>query len=550
MNNIDVNTKKIDVMPLVVYYMEKLHLDKLFEKYIPSSKKMILTPADVLLKMIFNIITSPKPLYAFSDWLVDYLDGIGSDPIIAKKYNDDCLGRNLDRLYKCDRNSLMFDLTKNAIDEYNLELLKIHNDSTTITFKGIYRDQSDDSVRLCRGHNKDFRPDCLQIVYGLNITEDGHVPLSFQVFDGNQSDDTTHISNWEQLRKMLAKDDFIYTADCKLCSEKNLDHIHENGGKFITVVPKKRSILKPFYKLLQNGDIDWNFAYSVPDNRQPSKKNTFYTYEITSSNDRYRLVWILSTSKARLDYKVREKKILKAETELAELSNKINKYKLKTKNDIQNALNKSIKGVENFIDVKLIQHNVRNKKKVGTGRPGKNSIYKTYISTQYEIGWERNQSGIDEDALSDGTFPLITNTKNNCSDVLRIYKNQPRLEKRFSTLKSITNIAPVFLKKTSRIEAIMFLYFVALMIISLIERAVRSKMDSNSISSLNILPSNMKTKNPTWRNLQYKFKNIHASIVCIDGKIVSQRIKGLQKIHELLLDLLGVPISKYINYSF
>jgi len=33
-------------------------------------------------------------------------------------------------------------------------------------------------------------------------------------------------------------------------------------------------------------------------------------------------------------------------------------------------------------------------------------------------------------------------------------------------------VAPVFLEKTRRIEAMVFLYFVALMIVSLIERAI------------------------------------------------------------------------------
>ncbi|MEZ4551451.1 MAG: hypothetical protein R2874_13515 [Desulfobacterales bacterium] len=41
------------------------------------------------------------------------------------------------------------------------------------------------------------------------------------------------------------------------------------------------------------------------------------------------------------------------------------------------------------------------------------------------------------------------------------------MEKRFSTAKSVLEIALVFLEKSNRIEAITFLYFVALMVISL-----------------------------------------------------------------------------------
>jgi len=216
MNCIDSKIKLMSVKPMVNYYMDQLHLFELFAKHMPKTPKMHISPADALSMTVFNIITAPRPLYKVSEWAADYLDGIGEQPQKASKYNDDCLGRSLDRLYECDRKSLMSELTANAVKAHNLETDIIHNDSTTITFKGRYENQSPDGVQLLHGHNKDFRPDCLQIVYGLNITEDGNVPLIFELSDGNLTDDNTHIPNWEQLRLMLNKTDFIYVADCKL----------------------------------------------------------------------------------------------------------------------------------------------------------------------------------------------------------------------------------------------------------------------------------------------------------------------------------------------
>ena len=86
-----------------------------------------------------------------------------------------------DRLYGCDRNSLMLDISAMDVKVCQLKTDIFHNDSTSITFKGRYKNQAKDSVRLRHGHNKDFRPDRLQLVYGLNITEDGNVPLTFQL---------------------------------------------------------------------------------------------------------------------------------------------------------------------------------------------------------------------------------------------------------------------------------------------------------------------------------------------------------------------------------
>ena len=156
---------------------------------------------------------------------------------------------------------------------------EIHNDSTTVTFIGNYKNPDPDAVKLKHGHNKDFRPDCKQIVFGLNITSDGHVPLSYKLFDGNTNDDVTHIPNWNGLRTLLEKEDFIYVADCKLCSQKNLTHIARNGGLFITIVPKGRKEVKQFLKDLKSNDIKWKDAYKIESSRKKGKVNIFKTYE-------------------------------------------------------------------------------------------------------------------------------------------------------------------------------------------------------------------------------------------------------------------------------
>jgi len=549
MVQIESKAKMLDVKPFITHYMDQLALPELFEKYIPKSPQMTIAPADALTMMVFNIINAPNPLYKVSEWATDYLDGIGEPSQEANKYNDDCLGRNLDRLYECNRDELMIELSANAINAHQLATDKIHNDSTTITFKGRYENQDPDAVQLRHGHNKDFRPDCQQLVFGLNTTDDGHVPLYFKLFNGNQADDTTHIPNWEQLRQMLGRVDFIYIADCKLCSEDNLDHIHINGGSFITVVPKNRSMLKPFQRQLENSEVDWRLAYSVQDNRKPAKQHSFYTFEAALTKKGYRLIWVLSTAKAEQDQKTRERRLDKAEADLTKIAGKLNRYKLKTRTQIDAAVARATKNVQGLLDIEILEHRQAHTKKVGAGKPGPNSIYEEYTETAYELKWQRNQSAIDKQALADGTFPIITNTALNCAEVLRSYKQQPRLEKRFNATKSVLEVAPVFLEKNARIEAITFLYFVALMVISLIEREVRKKMAEESIETLAILPQKMKTSRPTWNNLRYLFRNVHLSEIYIKEQLVKQTLKGLQEIHIEVLRLLGVPASAYYSLA-
>ena len=129
--------------------------------------------------------------------------------------------------------------------------------------------------------------------------------------------------------------------------------------------------------------------------------------------------------------------------------------------------------------------------------------------------------------------------------MLVAYKRQPFLEKRIYTKKSILEIAPVYLKKTHRIEAIMLLYFVALMIITLMERSIRAKMAKDKIEKLPILPQGMNTRRPTWDNIRYFFRNVHLSEIIRGAVSIQTEVMGVTAMHAKILRLLGVPGSAY-----
>ncbi|MFC1817390.1 hypothetical protein ACFL0M_16000 [Thermodesulfobacteriota bacterium] len=138
---------------------------------------------------------------------------------------------------------------------------------------------------------------------------------------------------------------------------------------------------------------------------------------------------------------------------------------------------------------------------------------------------------------------MITNTALNASEVLRKYKSQPFLEKRMYTQKTVLEVAPVFIKKEKRIEAMLFLYFVALMIVSLIERKIRMTMARENIEKLPILPQGMNSKKPTWNNIRYFFRNVHYSEIIRDGVCIQSIVKGLSDLHKQINRLLDVPGS-------
>ena len=62
-------------------------------------------------------------------------------------------------------------------------------------------------------------------------------------------------------------------------------------------------------------------------------------------------------------------------------------------------------------------------------------------------------------------------------ELLLAYKQQPMIEKRFAQLKTDFVVAPVYLKEVSRIQALLCVYFLALLVESLLERELRRAME-------------------------------------------------------------------------
>ncbi len=193
----------------------------------------------------------------------------------------------------------------------------------------------------------------------------------------------------------------------------------------------------------------------------------------------------------------------------------------------------------------MIENKEITKRQVSPGKPGPNTVYKEVVKISYSLKWTLYEEAIEDKSRTDGIFPLITNTKMEASQVLIRYKKQPYLEKRMYTTKSILEVAPVFLKKPRRIEAITFLYFIGLMIVSLMERNIRKQMTEEKIDKIPILPNRMNTAHPTWNNMKYFFRNVHLSVITDTDKLPQMIVKGITDVHKLVLRLLDVPLSVY-----
>ena len=129
--------------------------------------------------------------------------------------------------------------------------------------------------------------------------------------------------------------------------------------------------------------------------------------------------------------------------------------------------------------------------------------------------------------------------------VLEAHKRQPAVEKRFEQLKTVHQIAPVFLKNEGRVEALFFLYFAALMVQALIERDLRKAMQRQGIEEIPIYPEERLCRRPTAQQVLRLFALSERHLLLHGRSVVrvfQPKMTGLQ---QKVLKLLAAPMSLY-----
>lgn len=536
--------------PIIHTFIDKLGLIDIIGSHIKQDMRTKLSCEKTISLVIHNILTTPMPLYEFQDWLKPLDENVlGLADIEVPLINDDRVGKALDDFYEGKHKDVFFHLALKAIKIFKIDCSQVHQDTTSITFAGKYGGWSAQEI-LTYGHNKDHRPDLKQLVLGLTVSADGAIPLVHKIYDGNQTDDKLHLDNHQRLRKLLGRSDFIYVADCKLATSENLQKISAFEGRFVSIMPRTWKEDRKFREEIKLGNIEWDHLLTKKNNRAPQSKNDHYSVakgKFSAQID-YTIHWIRSTQKAEQDVQTRIRRIDKAQIGLRSLQTRLNKYHLKTHDQISAAAKVVLKDAQanKFLIIKI--SSTKNTKVVHKkrGRPKPGSLGTKVDGKLFFMTFIIDEAAIVEDSLDDGVFPLITNLDDEYSakDVLNIYKFQPFLEKRHSQLKSYQEIAPVFLKKAERVVALLHVHIMALMVASLIERHIRQAMRKNKLDSLPIYPEGRECKSPTMFDLVRLFRDVERfEVQQKSGTIVFPA--QLSKVQNQVLELLQVPVSLY-----
>lgn len=216
--------KRIGEIPLLQAIERRLGFRSILRNYIKHHGNNTVPVVDTLMLLVFNIALCRQPLYELRSWAGTLDKGllcIDSEDFeealsftsIEKIFNDDRCGRSLDTLYGIDRACASTDISINVMRAISLTVDQLHNDSTSVKSFGKMPGTTETGLSFKHGVSKDHRHDLKQIVYNLTISADGAVPVHFQTYPGNTTDDTLHINTWDMLCKIAGKTDFLYVAD-------------------------------------------------------------------------------------------------------------------------------------------------------------------------------------------------------------------------------------------------------------------------------------------------------------------------------------------------
>jgi transposase len=438
-----------------------------------------------------------------------------------------------------------------VIKNFAVQAPRVHFDTTTVTLFGQYA-SSQAEPRITHGHNKDHRPDLKQLVFGLNVTSDGAVPLLHHIFSGNRTDDSVHVRNVDELRALLGREDFVYVADSKLCTKDNLEHVADHGGRFVTLLPRTRKEDITFRKQLREGSppVRWRKIHQVANQRRSDEPPDLFCSTDAGPDltaDGYWLIWIRSSQKARVDAQARDNQVRRAELEFKLLSARVGTRRLRTAAAVQVRVKKILAEHQatGLLEVAVTTVTEISHRYLRSGRPRPGDPVRAIRSKRLQLHVTRNPAALRAEARTDGVFPLVTNLQGRAKrEILEIYKYQPYLEKRFALTKSEYGIAPIFLKKPHRVVALLHVYFVAIMLSALLERQVRSAMKQQGLEKIAVLPEGRATATPTTPRILENFADVSWHAFREGDRSISFPIE-LKPVASLLLRLADVPQELY-----
>ena len=400
--------------------LDKLGINGFLEKIIEQGREEISWSMMATILVLMRLCEPSSELHIAEDLfeqsaLVDLLG------IPAEKINDDRLYRALDILlpHKAELEKYL----KERLGElFNLEYDLLFYDITSTYFEG--ESQGNDQAK--HGYSRDHRPDCRQVCIALVVSHWG-LPLGYEVFDGNRFDATTVTEMVNKIESQYGQANRIWVMDRGMVSEENIKFLKSGGRRYIVGTP--RSQLKQFEKELLTDD--WQKVYEGLEVKLCSGEDGQETF-----------ILCRSVSRAQKEKAMHDRFEKRIEDGLVKLAERCNLRKQKV-------------GIIERRVGRLLEANSR-----------AGGLFKIEVKTREDGGatlaWEKIEAWREWASLSEGCYLLRTNINDWDGERLwHAYIQLTEAEAAFRIHKSDLKIRPIWHQKTERVQAHIFVCFLA-----------------------------------------------------------------------------------------
>ncbi|WVK74356.1 IS1634 family transposase [Roseburia sp. 831b] len=292
------------------------------------------------------------------------------------------------------------------------------------------------------GKSKENRPNPI-VGMGLFMDADG-IPLAFNIFPGNQNEQTT----LKPLEKKIIQDfncsEFIFCSDAGLGSANNRAfNSIGNRAYVITHSLKKmkqedRDIALNLTQFRKVGSTDFIDIRTLDETDEEVFNSIYYKEVPVVTGDLDETLIVTYSPK----YKAYQQRIRSRQIERAEMI--INSPCKKRKGKNQNDPMRFVKNTAVTNDGEIAEKNV------------------------YEIDEEQ----IAKEELYDGFYAVMTNLEGNIEEIIKINKQRWEIEENFRIMKTEFEARPVYVRRNDRIKAHFMTCYISLLLYRLLEQKI------------------------------------------------------------------------------
>ena len=472
--------------------------------------------------------------------------------VTAEAFNDDALGRALDKLAAARPAAVFHSVAAKVWAHERVPFDTLHGDTTAVALYGAYEAPAPEALQIVLGYSKDHRPDLKQVGMGMVSNPDG-IPWLGDVHDGNLNDMTWNTGVIAQLQELLPEEtlrSILYTADCKVVTPENLLAMDRAGLHWLSRLPETYDATQTL-KLRAWSQGAWDAPAPISQGSRAARYRLCAFGDMVLSADpdhalaalRYRCV-VVHSSALEARARARQERLLAVERE-AIAAAAAGARTLPSRRAARAA------GTECLSKLHLRYHTAACRTgsllvpgKRPRGRPRKDAPPPPPVR---RYTWRAEVTPPDAPHLQReielrSTFVLVTNDpRRTPRELLGVYKRQQTaVEIPFHRTKALP-VAPMFLERPERVRAMGYVLLMAYVAFAVLQRRVRSSLLERGEQLRTY--DNRRTATPSGQTVLDHLGDIHTDLVQENGEAV--RVIKLPPAARHVLDLLGIPLAAF-----